>query len=300
MKLKSLNVNVHEACNSRCQICSIWKNTSTRSISLSVIQNVLQKYDFSELRDLSFTGGEAFLHKELERITTAFIGALPVLESFAITTNGTFPEKTRKYVEFLKGTKLPCRIAISLEGPRDVHNTLRGFACYDRVISSIQEVASAIKDYPLIKLFVSTTMTKVNANEESFQYLFRVCQEHGAIHTWRVIQQSEVYYKNIEEDLYPSKEQITFLIGIIKNYYNNNDQYYTELKDFLERGEISPKCSAGKKFGYLDCSGGLFPCPFINLEINKWNNESDLSKWASICSHCCTECRIYPELNFKL
>lgn len=297
MKMRVLNVSVQEACNSRCRTCSIWKTRVKRVISSEIIQSALARYDFSEVKDLSLTGGEPFLHRDLRGITETFLSNLPSLEAFSVTTNGMLPEKIKAYAAYLKELKIPCRFAVSLEGTPEIHDNIRGVICYEKVITTIQEIAGVSKNFPLVELYISATMTRLNATEESFSHLMKVCADYNASLTWRVIQQSDVYYKNTAADLRPTPQQYSFLIEMIDRYFTTGDPYYRELREYLKTGAISPVCPAGKSFGYLDSDGKLFPCPFIGSEIAEWNSLRDRSPWEHVCSQCCTECRIYPSLQ---
>lgn len=116
--------SITDKCNNRCKTCNIWRKDKSNELSLGEIRKIFKKY--GKIRWLSMTGGEPFLRDDLYKIAYTTIENNP-LAILNIPTNGSKPEKIKKTVCKILQLKIPfVYVTISLDGPPEVHNRLRG------------------------------------------------------------------------------------------------------------------------------------------------------------------------------
>ncbi len=134
-KLKMLTLQVTQQCNLRCEYCVYsggYLNRGHTNARMS-FETAKKGIDFLihhsmdvERVNVGFYGGEPLL--EFELVKKCILYALEISEgktvTFSMTTNGTL--FTREILEFLSLHDV--NIAISLDGPREVHDKNRKFA----------------------------------------------------------------------------------------------------------------------------------------------------------------------------
>jgi radical SAM protein with 4Fe4S-binding SPASM domain len=141
--LKNVSIEVTFRCNCRCQMCPLYgiQTGGGKELSESIREQEemkLEEYErlFRELRALNtesvnFTGGEAFLRRDMLDITKlAREAGLEV----SFTSNGGMltREIAQKVVELgVDG------ITISLDGPKEVHEEIRKAKVFDRVMEAV-------------------------------------------------------------------------------------------------------------------------------------------------------------------
>ncbi len=127
---------VTSRCNLRCNMCFYADSLNAPSgdgLTLAEIEKV--SLSLPRLMQLTLTGGEPFLRRDLPQIIQTFYrhsGA----RSFTIPTNGAYSNDTRRtLIEVLESCPAATvKIGLSLDGPRDLHNEIRGSKhSYDQV-----------------------------------------------------------------------------------------------------------------------------------------------------------------------
>ncbi len=126
-------------CNASCAFCDIWEKPSPY-VGLAQVQENLRDLKRLGVKVIDFTGGEPLLHRQV-----ADFLALAKEMGFitTLTTNGLlYPKQAEK----LKG-KIDM-LHFSLDSPiAEEHNRMRGVACFDFVMESIQ-IAKSIGERP--------------------------------------------------------------------------------------------------------------------------------------------------------
>ncbi|HKT75071.1 MAG TPA: radical SAM protein [Steroidobacteraceae bacterium] len=103
-------------CNSRCQMCYIWKNPTDQKeeVSLETLSKLPGGFD-----NLNVSGGEPTLRRDLGEIAELLHPKARVLE---ISSNGLHPEKLVPIIKKFPNIK----VRFSLEGDELTNNTIRG------------------------------------------------------------------------------------------------------------------------------------------------------------------------------
>ena len=102
---KTLQFPVNDICNSRCQMCDIWKQKKDHEISANDLQGILRDSLYKNVESVGFNGGEPTLRKELIQLVSVAIQELPRLKSVSLITNAINQEQViRSITEIVKIT----------------------------------------------------------------------------------------------------------------------------------------------------------------------------------------------------
>ncbi|MBE5859162.1 MAG: radical SAM protein, partial [Butyrivibrio sp.] len=148
---------VTHRCNAKCIMCSSYENPSCvkDEISLGDIEKIPQS------KFIQITGGEPFMRTDLEEMVAILSEKSKRL---MINTNGFF---TDKLVDLCK--KYPnLAIRISIDGNREVHNSIRRIDIYDKAIASLD----ALKKLGVADLGISFTLQENNSDQLMEMYEF--------------------------------------------------------------------------------------------------------------------------------
>jgi uncharacterized radical SAM superfamily Fe-S cluster-containing enzyme len=153
-------------CNLRCEHC-FYKDTldapDPGELPLEVIERTMR--EIGPVLWYSLAGGEPFLRNDLvELICLAQKHCRPKVFSFP--TNGWYVERTsrttlRALQKLERGNII---LFFSLDGPREVHDKIRGEGLFDRVKQSMERLRPLQAIYPNLYLNVVTTVTPQNAD----------------------------------------------------------------------------------------------------------------------------------------
>lgn len=124
------NYYVTYRCNATCNFCDIWEKPSPY-VTLETAEQNIRDLKRLGVKVIDFTGGEPLLHRDIDAL-------LKIAKKHGmITTLTTNALLYPKWAERLKG--LVDMLHFSLDSPdKEVHDTLRGVACFDFVMESIQ------------------------------------------------------------------------------------------------------------------------------------------------------------------
>jgi Fe-coproporphyrin III synthase len=151
-QLPILLLNVHTQCNCRCVMCDIWKRKDGRkfhAVDLELHRDSIEKLG---VKHVVLTGGEPLLNNEVEVICEFFrnLGL-----RITLLTTGLLLQKKADAVAVGFDD-----IIISIDGPRDVHNLIRGVP---GAFQAIQRGVVAIRACrPGMSISCRTTVQKAN------------------------------------------------------------------------------------------------------------------------------------------
>ena len=121
MTLNSLPVlilNPHSRCNCRCAMCDIWKTTEAQEISVHDLKRQLESIERLQVRWVVLSGGEALMHSDLWSLID-----LLRARQIRITLLSSGLLLGRHAAALVKSVN---DVIISLDGPRAIHNVIRG------------------------------------------------------------------------------------------------------------------------------------------------------------------------------
>ena len=140
-------------CNYRCKYCGIWNNKS-EELNTKQILSLIDEMAQMGTQRIHFTGGEALLREDIELILNH---CKRRGISTALNSNGCLVPKK------MGGLANLDLLSLSLDGPEEIHDAIRGKNSYREVMDAI-EVAKQEN----IKIRFITVVSKLNLNTIDF------------------------------------------------------------------------------------------------------------------------------------
>lgn len=275
--------SVTNKCNQKCKTCNIWKKERGDELSLKEINEVFEKY--GRIRWLSLTGGEPFLRKDFLDITSSAVKTNPIAV-LNIPTNGSNPKKIHKTVKKILRLKIPLvYVTISLDGPPEVHNRLRGVEdAWSNAVKTYKNLKK-IKNRSL-NVYFEHLLSPFNLGEFGkciANVKEKVPNIEGKDFHLTLYQKSKHYYDNLSKTKTENYEER--LLGEMKKAKKTlnskksisgpsrlmNDIFVEYVLKGLMDNEL-PDCSAIKSFNFLSSNGDVYPCPFFNRKLGNVRN----------------------------
>lgn len=297
-KVRAITLQVTQMCNLRCSYCpySEGNNGQTRTHGSNVmsVETAKKAIDFladrcmdNEVVSVTFYGGEPLLEGDL--IKEAVLYAEKVLEGkrvrFSMTTNGTLLNSS--ILPFLEEHDF--FVTVSLDGPKDIHDTNRRFAAngrgtYDAIIKNLQIVD---EKYPKLvdKMSINMVIDPRN-NFKQIEKLFVYDKEHEIFHKINVGSTIEddtysfdkIYY---QEEFIQNSNYGYFLaclkkLGLVEDLeLSPLQEQFVEGKEIFIRemvpssgmpdvGSPSGPCIPGQQKLFVSVDGTLFPCERVS------------------------------------
>tara|TARA_R110002096_G_scaffold91625_9_gene207290 strand:+ start:2792 stop:5077 length:2286 start_codon:yes stop_codon:yes gene_type:complete len=123
---------VNDICNSKCQMCEIWKQKKSEEVSPDALRSILTQPLFREVRGIGFNGGEPTLRPDLPELIEAAADTLPKLGGVSLITNAIRAPHVIRNIDaigsLLKNRGIHLDVMVSLDGVGDVHDRVRGRA----------------------------------------------------------------------------------------------------------------------------------------------------------------------------
>lgn len=320
-----LNFAITYLCNYKCLFCNIWKKRPKNELSIREIKKFLKKANF--LNWFNLTGGEPFLRKDLVEIIKTIKKETDVF-IVNTTTNGFNPKFIKEKVLKILSLNLPLLIVvISLDGPKNVHEKLRGIKnSFENAIKTFISLRK-IKHHRL-KVFFGYTLTPLNYND-FFKTIEEVKKHYPKIKIsdfhLNLFHISEHYYENLnvatkEEIENFSKKLKKIVLKIIKqkmksfffNPFNLIEILYLKyLVLFLKTKQTPLKCKVVQTSIFLDPQGNVYPCTIFNFLLGNLRKENyNLTKILrsertlkikkiiekNKCPNCWTPCEAYQTI----
>jgi sulfatase maturation enzyme AslB (radical SAM superfamily) len=158
--LRNATFEVCRRCNLSCRYCYGRRKRQSRDMSTDTSSRAIEilKNTYRGVRSVSFTGGEPLLRLDtllciLSHCTSRY------LKRVTVFTNGTV--HMRAALHSLQ--PYPVRWVVSLDGPEDIHNQLRGKGTYARVRRSLDEISRMGS-----QLWIEATYTPLHLQQGMF------------------------------------------------------------------------------------------------------------------------------------
>lgn len=171
----SLYLKLTDACNLNCKMCGQANNKKLGLIKNQnfLDLNVVKKFIEPIIKEVEFVnlwGGEPFLHPKVIEFIKYFSENKKYI---SIATNGTL---LRKYAKILVEIGVD-EIVISLDGPKDIHNNIRGNSkSFEYAKLGIEEIVKLKKHRQIKpKIFLNCTITEENI--DYLQELLILCKD---------------------------------------------------------------------------------------------------------------------------
>ena len=261
----SVNLQVTKFCNLKCPYCfadlgslAEIKELSTKEIFETI--NELRKYG---CRHIILMGGEPLMRKDIGEIIRYIKGKRMRCE---IVTNGFFVDR------YIQALKLCDSVCISLDGPKEPNDRLRGDGCHDRVLNAM-EILSDNK----IKARIHAILTRYNL-ESGLPYIAETAKKFGFVFNFSMVM--------LRQDIRPdfinfTEEEIVRFLNDYRRYRDNGYPVFTSntcfdyMLNWPKKGDytifrdddLTPAqwkwvmpCNYGRYNAFVDVDGRGFKC----------------------------------------
>mgnify|MGYP001119100390 CR=1 FL=1 len=130
LKPIALNLLVNDICNSRCQMCQIWRRKRDREFTPQELAQILRDPLFDRLRYVGVSGGEPTLRNDLPQIYQVLAQKTPRLRGTGVITNAIRAtdviDRVLASARVCEEAGLRFNIMVSLDGLGTVHDRVRG------------------------------------------------------------------------------------------------------------------------------------------------------------------------------
>jgi MoaA/NifB/PqqE/SkfB family radical SAM enzyme len=262
LKVKFLNrriplavrLQVTNRCTLQCKYCNLW-SFKTGEPSTERIFGLIKQLSLLGTKRISISGGEPLLRGDIAEIINYCCknGIYPEMNSNGKLVPGMIKEI--KNLNFLK---------LSLDGPEEAHDLIRGRGSYKDVIAAAD---AAYKNS--INFGFATTLTKYNI--DFLDHLLVVAKRYGTIVAFQPIKKLYRGINDIEE-LAPPEGKFKQAIGKLILEKKSGNIHIRNTLDNLWHIYDWPvyrkiKCWAGRIFCIIDAAGDLYPCDRINYGV---------------------------------
>ena len=234
---------------------------------------------------LSLTGGEPFLRKDLVEIMEIAFKETGC-RILSLTTNGFDPRSISRRVSEALELRMPLIfVNVSLDGPIETHNFIRGVECYSNAIKTLKRLQGLQEQYDNFRYGIEYTLSPLNAGQ--LRKLIYDLNSHGLTpHCTLTIFHVGGLYHNLNSPIKLGKLDIGvalrdiavcrkygsadgFPIDVVRNIY----LHYS--KHFLAYGRAPMSCVALRDSLFIDPYGNIHPCIILGEKVAHYR---DLTK----------------------
>lgn len=297
--IKNIEFWTTERCNSRCLMCDTWRRRGKyEEIGPARLGGLLLKKEFKGVESVQLSGGEPALRRDLSRIGRVVLASLPRLKILLLATNGTNPEKVKRFFHSLSSQKnIKFALAVSLDGDRDLNKKLRGIDSFDSAVKTIR----SCRLFDGLDIMILSTITRVNCTRRNLLFLKNLARGLGCGFSFRQAYDSPHHRKT--DRLVLTSGQNKMLVDFIEQECEGN-AFLSAQKKYLLTGKmpLMAACAAGSTFVNIRPNGDIFPC--INSEHRIGDAKQGLYEKTNNhhrekCCPCCDEACFYPMLKYQ-
>ncbi|MEO5345874.1 MAG: radical SAM protein [Magnetococcus sp. YQC-9] len=320
-----LTFAITNRCNAQCRHCDIWQKVEPATpLRLDEIERFFSRYPHWAWIDL--TGGEPFLRPDLLLLVEAILKRVKRLYHLHLPTNAVSPTLTIQRIEAILALNPPrLTISLSLDGPPDQHDLLRGVSGNWHGVMEVWEHFRRHPD-PRLQLFFGFTLSDhtLGTLPITMQSVKERFPEIDA-RAWHlnIAHHSDHYYGNPKTRLRSLESTAAFEAEISRLHAQKIIRRWIDPVAFLEclylsyarafvRGVTHPMpCRAVDASLFLASDGTLYPCSIWNRPLgNLRDHDFDLMQLlvsplvqsiraeiqANHCPGCWTPCDAYPTI----
>jgi MoaA/NifB/PqqE/SkfB family radical SAM enzyme len=265
----------HNRCNCRCMMCDIWRIRETREITRADLEPHLTSLRALKVQWIVFSGGEPLMHSDLaglarwlrgEGIRTTLLTAGLLLEKYAASVTENIDD-----------------VIVSLDGPSDVHDKVRGIpGAYRRLARGVQALRLHRSDIPVqarctiqrenVSHLRSTVRAARDMGLDSISFLAADVESTAFNHETPM---TEIEKSRIAPDLLELDTLAAEIERMIDEYAASIDSGFIRespeklraiVRHFRAQhelaAEVAPRCDAPWVSAVIESSGDVRPCFF--------------------------------------
>jgi len=315
-----LIINLTYQCNSKCIMCNIWKMKPKKELSLKDWKSVLQNPVFKKIKQLTVSGGEAFLYQDYVKTVKMMINRISSLKRLVLNTNGFAPNVTEnilKIADYCKLRKIKLAVTLSIDEIEIKHDEIRRVnGGFDRVMKVLNKLKKAVDNGVEINLSVASVLMKNNIND--YEEIKRYFTNKDVNHNFQLIGFHKSYVNNLEEKYsldFRNESKIKIIEFLQKMGRKTNfeafywNDMYKMYKDYQRR---ETPCVFLKDGLVLDSLGDVYYClstkPIGNFVKEKKsiseiyfdarNIEFRNNLWSTSCKYCNSGCDVTKSIAY--
>lgn len=243
-------------CNLLCPFCMFKKDLNKPGDEMNTAQIKKMMGEFKEMgtRFWLISGGEPLLREDLAELISYAKDEMNF--HCSIATNGTLLAQKIKVWPALKKLDL---VQVSLDGPKEIQDKLRGIGTYDKIISALNELKKSG-----IKTIITVLISKENLG--CLEYFIRITREYNMNIAFQASGKRPSAADGLDQQFFPDKEVFRGFIEDLlarKKYHNfiiNSFSYLKMLRNFWPDIPHNITCYAGKFSCDVNAQGFIVPC----------------------------------------
>lgn len=263
---ESVQISLTNICKHRCKHCYKGDINSGVHLDYDILSNFLT-YISPYCKNISFTGGEAFEYKNIEKLLDEFGDKFDI----SINTCGYFNKKLSiDYYEKFSS------IQVTLYGSNDVnHDNFVGIkGSFDKVIEFIKFLVKHN-----INVLISYQVKSDNISE--VDELVRLCIDLGVSRV--MIGEIIPTIRSKENGVYIKNNNRFINIKSLRETYGDKiDIVFNEFEDIVSKNNYFFKCYAGFKQWHVVEDGRIVPCALIDYDTFEIGNILNKNSYISL------------------
>jgi len=264
-------------CDSRCNMCNIWKLPPGDEMRPDEYGRLP-----STLRDINLTGGEPFLRDDIVEIV-GLVNERCRGPRFVISTNGF---QRRRIVHAAPGLMKIGRnvgLAVSIDGIGETHDRIRGV---EGGFKKTMETLGQLKKLGYRNVRVAFTAQR--ANVQHLGAVYDLSRQFGYQFTSSVAQNSEFYFsteENQQVDPHNLEDELRYVMR--KELLSASPKrwlrayFYAGVMRYNLLGDRVLGCRAGRDSFFLDPEGNVYPCLTTNRQMGNLREQEFGEIWSS-------------------
>lgn len=276
-----------ERCNLRCKYC-LSSGKESDEIDLKRALDVITSLHRMGTKVIRFTGGEPLLRNDLPEIVR-YCHKLGIQTGLA--SNGVL------FANMVRDLRLLSAISFSLDGPKSVHDSLRGLGTHQLALQAIQ----IAKEHGL---YTSVSVTITKSNIESIDYLLDLARQLRV----KIFFQPVTDRTHCDDEIRQVIPDIEHYRGAIEKLIRekSRNKYIGNSVEGLKHLSLWPKkssinCVAGRVIVRINANGDVYACPNYRAGVNRLNiKDTDIEEcFNQLTPPCCDACwcGLFVELN---
>ena len=305
-------------CDTRCRMCNIWRRDKADVMTVAEVESFLARQPWFSWINLS--GGEIFTRPDASELLGAVVRGSPDLYLLDFPTTGQQTERIVECVEQVLATRVPkLLVTVSLDGPREVHEDIRGVrGAFDRAVATFSRLRALRSKR--FDVFLGVTLSSFNQGR-IFDTVAAVRElvpdlDLREFHV-NVAQESAHYYQNVGTGR-AGADAVGELAEFVRRRGHRfhpvawlERRYQRLTPEFLASGRTPVPCKALSSSVFVDARWNVFPCSMYDAPLGNLRESGfDLGRlWetpraeelrrviaARRCPNCWTPCEAYQSI----
>jgi radical SAM protein with 4Fe4S-binding SPASM domain len=259
---------ITQLCNLKCKHCYLdKKNQKEKELKKEQLIKIAEEISSSRIFEVLITGGEPTVKEGLDEV----VDILGKTCSIIIFTNALDRGSLKKLLPTLRKYKKNIAINVSLDGPKKIHDLIRGKGTYEKVASNIKLLTEEGFEVNTNTVLTTNVVPYLKDFVEEVKDLGMECIKFSKFYP---LGEGKKYI-----NLMPSSVEFRkIILGLLKLKRNPKcpriafDHNFCFLIDGSKREIDTRKCSGGLSKMVIEANGDVFSCQLLPFDEFKMGN----------------------------